>query len=138
MEGTLKSATIKQEPSGKWTITFVTHFEAPEVETGVPVCPIGLDAGLETFVTTSSGEKTPPPRFYRKQQRQLKRVQRCFSRKQKGSRNRTKARKRVAVVHYKTRNRRQDWLHKRSRALCDKHDCICTVSVSKILPCPLS
>src|SRR5579859_3812991 len=50
MEGEIKSATIKQEPSGKWSITFVCHFEAPDVATSEPVCPVGLDAGLETFL----------------------------------------------------------------------------------------
>lgn len=125
MEGEIKSATLKQEPSGKWNITFVCHFEAPETETSEPVCPVGLDAGLETFSTTSDGEKTPPPKFYRKQERKLRKIQRQHSRKKKGSRNRQKARKRVSVVHARTRNQRNDWLHKRSRALADKHDCIC-------------
>lgn len=125
MEGDIKSATVKQEPSGKWTITFVSHFEAPEVQTSEPQSPLGLDGGLETFVTTSEGDKTPPPKFYRKQERKLKRVQRAFSRKQKGSKNKAKARKRLLVVHTCIRNQRKDWLHKRSRELCDKHDCLC-------------
>ena len=111
--GEIKSATIKQEPSGKWTITFVSHFDAPEIETSPPVSPIGLDAGLATFVTTSDGEKTEPPKFYRQQERKLKRAQRQLARKKKGSKNRAKARKRVALIHEQTRN------------LCQKHDCIC-------------
>jgi putative transposase len=125
VEGDIKSATIKQEPSGKWSITFVSHFQAPEVSNAEPVSPIGLDAGLETFVTTSEGDKTPPPKFYRKQQRKLKRAQRAFSRKKKNSRNKAKAGKRLAMIHARIRNQRNDWLHKRSRELCDKHDCIC-------------
>ena len=125
MEGEIKSATLKQEPSGKWTITFVSHFDAPDIESSEPQSPIGLDAGLETFLTSSEGEKTVPPRFYRKQERKLRKVQRQHSRKQKGSRNREKARKRVSVVHARTRNQRNDWLHKRSRELVNTHDLIC-------------
>lgn len=119
LEGVVKSATVKQEPSGKWTITFVTHFEAPAVATSPPQSPVGLDAGLESFVTTSEDEKTPPPRFYRKQERKLKQAQRRHSRKQKGSKNKAKARKQVAVVQAQTCNRRNDWLHKLSRVLCE-------------------
>ena len=92
---------------------------------GTPANPIGLDAGLETFVTTSNAEKTPPPKFYRKQERKLRRVQRQHSRKKKGSRNKEKARRRVCAVHARTRNQRNDWLHKCSRKLSNAHDLIC-------------
>ena len=125
LEGEIKSATLKQEPSGKWTITFVSHFEAPEIETSAPISPVGLDAGLSTFVTTSDGEKTEPPKFYRKQERKLRRVQRQHSRKQKGSSNRAKARKKVSVVHARVRHQRHDWLHKHSHKLTTAHDLIC-------------
>jgi putative transposase len=125
VEGEVKSATIKQEPSGKWNITFVCHFEAPEIQESEPTCPVGLDAGLESFVTTSEGDKIEPPRFYRQQERKLKRAQRQFSRKKKGSQNQARAKKRVAEVQAQTRNRRKDWLHKHSLRLCKKHDCIC-------------
>ena len=127
MEGEIKSATVKQEPSGKWSITFVSHFEAPEIEVGEPQSPIGLDAGLESFVTTSDGEKTPPPKFYRKQERKLRRAQRQHSRKKQGSRNRAKAKakKRVAVCHAKVRNQRNGWLHKLSRKIAHQHDVVC-------------
>jgi putative transposase len=125
VEGDIKSATVKQEPSGKWSITFVSHFQAPDVSGSEPVSAIGLDAGLESFVTTSEGDKTPPPHFYRKQQRKLKRAQRAHSRKKKHSKNQGKARKRLAMLHAHIRNQRNDWLHKRSREIADKHDLIC-------------
>jgi len=125
LAGEIKSATIKQEPSGTWTITFVSHFEAPDLETSAPISPIGLDAGLSTFVTTSEGEKTDPPKFYRKQERKLRKVQRQHSRKQKDSRNKAKARKKVSLVHARVRHQRHDWLHKHSYKLTSTHDLIC-------------
>lgn len=125
MEGPIKSATIKQEPTGKWAITIVSHFEAPDAQEGEPETPIGIDAGLESFLTTSDGEKIAPPKFYRRQERKLKRVQRQHARKQKGSQNRRKARRRVAKVQTRIRHQRQDWLHKRSRELCNRYDLIC-------------
>lgn len=124
MLGTIKSATVKQAATGHWFITFVCHFEqatnAPTVN-----CPAGIDSGLETFATFDDGEKVVPPKFYRKQEKQLKRCQRRVSRCQKGSQRRTKARKRLAIVHAKVRDQRQDWLQKLSLNIVSCHDTIC-------------
>jgi len=56
-EGVLKSATIKQEAGGAWYVVFVSHVELPDVP---PTCnnPVGIDMGLESFVTLSTGETT--------------------------------------------------------------------------------
>jgi len=124
MEGTVKGATIKQEADGHWNVTFVSHIELPD---GRVTCysPVGADAGLETFLTLNNGEKVKPPKFYRKSERKLKRLQRQLSRCQKISRNRAKAKKRVAIYHAKVRNQRNDWLHKLSAQLVRLYDTIC-------------
>jgi len=125
LEGTIKSATIKQEPTGKWKITFVSHFEMPDVEPVSVERALGLDVGLETFLTSSEGEKTASPQFYRKQEKQIKRAHRNVSRKQKGSRNRAKARKQLSHVYAKVRQKRQDFLHQLTHRLVSEHDVIC-------------
>ncbi|MCW3099751.1 MAG: transposase, OrfB family, central region, partial [Chthonomonadaceae bacterium] len=124
MEGEIKGATIKQEPSGHWNVTFVSHLELPDAP---PTCenPVGIDVGLESFVTLDSGEKAKPPRFYRKGERKLRRAQRKLSRCHKTSRNRAKAKKRVALCHAKVRNQRNDWLHKLSYQLVRLYDTLC-------------
>src|SRR5690606_12412713 len=55
----------------------------------------------------------------------LRRAQRQLSRKQKGSKNREKARKRLNRVHAKVRNQRQDFLHKLTTGLVQKYDGLC-------------
>ena len=129
MEGTIKSATIKQEPNGHWYITFVSHLELPDIEY---VCdtPVGIDVGLESFLTLDNGEKVKPPKFYRKAERKLKRLQRQLSRCQKTSRNRIKAKKRVAIFHAKVRNKRNDWLHKISFKLITRYDTLCVENLN--------
>jgi putative transposase len=124
LAGTIKSATIKQAASGHWFVTFVSHFEKEETE---PTAnrPAGIDVGLETFAAFDNGVKVAPPRFYRQQERKLKRLHRRLSHCRKGSRNRSKARRRLAVGSAKVRNQRNDWLHKRSREIVRDHDTVC-------------
>jgi len=124
MEGEIKSATIKQEADGHWYVVFVSHLELPDV---TPTCesPVGMDVGLTSFLTRDSGEKVEPPKFYRKGERKLKRLQRQLSRCQKASRNRTKAKLRVAKHHRRVANQRNDFLHKLSAKLVAEHDTLC-------------
>jgi putative transposase len=88
---------------------------------------VGIDVGLESFVTLDNGEKVKPPRFYRKGERKLRRAQRKLSRCKKNSRNRAKAKKRVALCHAKVRNQRNDWLHKLSVQLVRLYDTLCSL-----------
>jgi putative transposase len=124
----LKSATFKQDATGKWYVALTVEFEAPDT----PLPPlnadgvVGIDLGLSTFATLSDGEEVPIPRFYRKAERKLKRAQRALSRKQKGSRNREKARKRVARVHRKIANKRTDFIHQVTHRLTQQYEGFCT------------
>ena len=129
MEGTIKSATIKsatikQETDSHWYVVFVSHIELPDFP---PSCdqPCGIDVGLSSFLTLDNGTKVEPPQFYRKGQRKLKRLQRKLSRCQKGSKNRAKAKARVARQHHKTASRRNDFLHKLSHGLVTRYAALC-------------
>lgn len=86
---------------------------------------IGLDVGLKSFVTDSNGNMVPNPRTLRKYERQLKRWQRILSRRKKGGKNREKARLKVACLHEKVRNCRNDFLHKLSTNLIRENQVIC-------------
>ena len=124
MQGEIKSATIKQEPNGHWNVTFVSHLELPDAPATCDT-PVGIDVGLESFLTLDTGEKVKPPKFYRKGERKLRRAQRKLSRCKKTSHNRQKAKKRVAICHAKVRNQRNDWLHKLSSRLVRLYDTLC-------------
>jgi putative transposase len=124
LEGTIKSATIKQAADGQWHVTFVSQFEKAAVEPTASRA-VGIDVGLESFATFDDGRKIAPPRFYRQQERKLKRLQRRLSRCRKGSRNCGKARHRLAIGAARVRRQRQDWLHQRSREIVGAHDTVC-------------
>lgn len=75
---------------------------------------LGVDLGLKDFAITSDGEVFANPKFLRRTEKQLTKAQRELSGKQKGSRNRNKARLKVAKLHEKIANQRNDFLHKLS------------------------
>jgi putative transposase len=104
------SVTVIGEPDGRYYASFVVERQA------APLPPsareVGIDVGLARLAVTSDGEVIPAPRFLRRKERHLARAQRVLSRKAKGSANRAKARRRVAVLHRKVRQTRLDHAHK--------------------------
>jgi len=73
---------------------------------------VGIDLGLSTFAVLSDGTRIHSPKFLRRAEKKLKRLQQDLSRKDRGSRNRAKARTRVARQHARVADRRRDWHHK--------------------------
>lgn len=78
---------------------------------------VGVDLGLASFAVLSDGTVITAPRFLRRAERKLRRLQQDLSRKAKGSANREKARVRVARVHAKVADSRRDFHHKTSTAI---------------------
>jgi putative transposase len=101
---------VIREPDGRYYASFVVQRES----TPLPASDreAGIDLGLTSLIVTSDGEVIPNPRFLRKAGRRLRRAQRVLSRRQKGSANRARARRRVAVLHRKVRETRLDHAHK--------------------------
>ncbi|MBD2180826.1 RNA-guided endonuclease InsQ/TnpB family protein [Aerosakkonema funiforme] len=85
---------------------------------------IGLDVGLNHFYTDSAGNKIDNPRFLRKDERKLKKLQRRLSRTQKGSKNRAKARNRLGRAHLSVSRRRNDWVCKLARHVIQSNDLV--------------
>ncbi|MFB2975174.1 RNA-guided endonuclease InsQ/TnpB family protein [Microseira sp. BLCC-F43] len=73
---------------------------------------IGLDVGLNHFYTDSFGQKVDNPRFLRKDEHRIKKLQRRLSKTEKGSKNRAKARTKLGRAHLKVSRRRNDWVCK--------------------------
>lgn len=118
MEGEMKQCTVMRTKSGKYFISIRCEVKRPEPEFGGE--PVGIDVGLRRFATLSrplpDGRTViAHPQYFRKAEKKLKRLQRWLSRRQKGSRNREKARLALARQHEKVANQRQDFLHKQSR-----------------------
>src|SRR5439155_1351545 len=83
-----KSATFKRDAKGHWFVTLVAEFPMPDVALPDPdpAKVVGIDLGLIDFATLSEGsDPIPAPKFYRKGQRKLRKAQRTFSRRKKGS-----------------------------------------------------
>ena len=109
--------TISRE-NNKYYISFTFYTDIESKETSESV---GIDLGIKDFVICSDGTVYPNMRFLEKSLRKLKISQRRLSKKQKDSKNREKARLKVSKQHKKVKNQRNDYQHKISRELADKH-----------------
>ena len=84
----------------------------------------GLDVGLNHFYTDSEGNKVDNPRFLRKDERQIKKLQKRLSRTKKGSKNRRLARNRLGRAHLKVSRRRNDWVCKEAQRVIQSNDLV--------------
>jgi putative transposase len=125
--GTIKQATVSFTPTGKYFVSILcdTKKDIPSKPKVTEENSIGIDLGIKDFAITSEGEVIENPKFLRNSIDRLKVLQRRASKKQKGSSNRKKANKRVAVLHEKITNQRQDFLHKTSTKLIRENQTIC-------------
>jgi putative transposase len=108
------SATISRE-ADRWFVSLTCVVERPDPEPREVRSPediVGVDLGLESFITLSDGTKLGAPKPLKKALRLLERRSRQLSRKQKFSQNFRKASLRLARLHRRVRNIRRDFLHK--------------------------
>lgn len=122
LRGQIKTLTVKRLPSGKWFASFSCIVETQRTEK--PFKDVGIDVGLNSYAMLSDGTKIENPRFYRKSEKRLGRLQRQLSKKKKGSSNRNKARLKVARLHEHIQNQRTDFLHKASRKIVDTYESV--------------
>lgn len=113
--------TISKTPSGRYYASFMCEY-VPEKTHGEGV--IGIDAGITDLATISNGITIANLRHYVKAQVKLAAVQRSLSRKKKGSKNRNKARLKVALCHEHIANQRNDYLHKLTTSLVRENQAI--------------
>ena len=82
---------------------------------------IGVDVGCKSLAVASDGTECKTPGMLKDLERQLKRKQRLLARKQKGSKNRAKARIKVARAYQRIRNIKRDAVHKFTAAIAKNH-----------------
>jgi len=124
LEGTPKTVTLTRSRTGKWFACFSCETEAaPLPPTGLVV---GVDVGLESFATLSDGQKIDNPRFYRRDEADLKRVQRRKDAAKQAQNWPENAKQKgiLARIHERIANRRSDFAHKASRALVTTYQLI--------------
>ncbi len=123
-EGKLKTCTVIHEPSGDWYVSLAYVMDSPIRKPSMVSSPVGVDLGLKSIVVTTDGVRIPHPNYLRKAERRLVRLQRSVSRKQKGSKNRTKARHLLAGCCAKVARQRKDFNHKLTTDLVRHHDAV--------------
>ena len=120
--GKINSARVVEE-CGQWFIcASVDVGELTKPRTGDSI--VGVDLGINTLATLSTGEKIDNPKPLRNAQKRLRRAQRKVQRCEKGSQNQQKLRRRVAKIHRRIRNIRHDGLHKLTTKLCRENQAV--------------
>lgn len=115
------NCVITRTTTGKYYASFQCEY-FPEQTSGQGF--LGIDAGITDLATMSDGKTLQNPRHYVKAQHRLKILQRRLSRKQKGSKNRAKARLKVARLHEYVSAQRHDTLHKFTTAIIRENQAI--------------
>jgi len=134
VEGMVKTCCVKRTATGKWYATFSCEVEDAPLPATESV--VGIDVGLASFATMSDGSEVANPRFFRKDEAALAKVQRRLSkepRTPKGQRPtpaRRKRRKVVARVHERIAHRRKDFAHQQSRRVVDSNGVIAVEDLS--------
>lgn len=106
------TVTVSRDTAGRWHISILVEDTVELLPASTNV--VGVDAGITSLVTLSTGEKVTNPKHEKRDRKRLALAQRRLSRKAKGSANRVKARLVVAKVHARIADRRRDALHKLS------------------------
>ncbi|MBF6356310.1 transposase [Nocardia higoensis] len=120
--GVPSQVTVSKDAAGRYFVSLLV--EETVLEHPATDVVVGVDAGITSLYTFSTGEKIGNPRYEKRDRARLARAQRVLSRKQKGSTNRAKARRKVARVHARIVDRRRDHLHKLSSRLVRENQVI--------------
>lgn len=122
------TVTVSKDAAGRYFVSLLCD----DVVAKKPASngKVGVDLGLTHFAILSTGEKIAAPNTFRKYEAKLAKLQRRLAKKQKGSKNRAKARLKVARLHAKIADARRDFLHKLSTRLINENQVIAIESLS--------
>ena len=117
------TVTVKLDPSGRWFVSL--RIDDPTNHKLKPVGKkVGIDLGISSLFTTSDGVKVSNPKHYDKLYKKLRIAQKSLSRKTKGSKNREKARVKVARIQARITDSRRDHTHKLTTQLIRENQTI--------------
>ena len=121
------SINITRDVAGRYFVSCLCEFEP--VSLPITAKTVGIDVGLKDVFVTDSGFKSGNPRHTAKYAVRLALLQRRLSKKARGSKNRVKARLKVARLHAKIADCRLDALHKATRKLINDNQVVCVESL---------
>ena len=122
-KGTIKSITVSMTTDNKYYMSLLVEEENKQKKPTDGM--IGLDLGVKDLIVDSNGKKYKNQKYLTKSQNKLAKEQRKLSKMVKGSNNRNKQRIKVARLHKKINNQRNDYLHKLSKHIIDENQIIC-------------
>ena len=130
--GTVKSATVSRTSAGRYFISILVDDgrRPPKPADPVPEQTVGIDMGLSHYAILSTGDAVENPRYLQNTQKRLAVLQRRLARKQKGSKNRNKARLKVARCHQKIADQRRDFQHQLSSRLVRENQALAVESLN--------
>ena len=121
--GHIHNVAVEFTPTDKYFVILNVDFEPNTIV--LKDNAIGIDVGIKSFYSDSNGNIVANPKYLERSLKKLAREQRRLSRKKKGSSNRNKQRRKVALVHEKITNQRDDFLQKQSTKLIRENQTIC-------------
>jgi putative transposase len=123
VDGTIVNVTVIRTTTGKYIASILCQ---TQTEKHPPVDQnIGIDLGIKSYLVTSDGVEIENPKYYRRRLKKVRRANKKLSRSVKGSNNRAKAKTKLAQVHERIINLRDDFLHKLSTRLIRENSIIC-------------
>jgi putative transposase len=121
------SVTVTKDSADRYFVSLLVEEDIKHLE---PIeRSVGADLGLKAFIILSTGEMVGNPQFFQRDEKKLARAQRRHAKKYKGSKNRVKARQKVASIHARIADRRRDFLHQLSTRLIRENQTICVESL---------
>jgi len=121
IQGKIKTLTLKRESSGRWYAIFTSVVKGSTTIEINKDEQVGIDLGLMTFATLSNGEQIKKPKQMKEYEEKLAFKQRELSNKKLRSKNRSKAKIKVARIYSKIADIRKDWLHKTANNLLSRY-----------------
>lgn len=121
-KGILKTVTVVKESSGKYYASILVDTGEQYPQIALPIerkNAIGIDLGITTLAVCSNGMEFKNNKYLLKTEEKLIKIQRSLSRKQKGSMNRKKVQRKLAIVHEKIQNQRHDAIEKATAIITD-------------------
>ena len=127
--GDVRYIQILRDSAGEYWLYIITDNTTQEV---LPATSenVGIDFGLKTFLTLSTGEKIESPQFHKHALKQLRKLNKSISRKIKGSNNWSRAIRQLARLYIKVANQRLDWQWKIGTDLCRRFGTIVTETLN--------
>ena len=123
LPGRIINATISECSSGKYYVSVLVEVGhiVPKI---IPKRIVGIDLGIKDVVITSDGEKIKNEKIIEKYEKRIKRKQRELARREKGSSNYYKTKKRIAILFQKLKNARKYFIHQITKKLVLENDII--------------